>query len=67
MIYIRLECSKCICKTEWHNLVLKLAVTSSKSRLVYVAFLDSDGVIGTAEVQYHECLGLTYQVMHLWD
>ena len=54
LVDIFLEACWCVCQTERHHLVLKVAVSSPKRGLPLVPFADSHSMVGTGEVELCE-------------
>ncbi len=49
----------CVGKAERHYLVLEVAVSGAKGRLLFVTFSNPHLMIGTSQVQLGKSLGLT--------
>lgn len=58
VIHEMLEGRRCISQTGRHDQAFKMTVSSSKCGLPFVAFFDSDQIVGTLEVHFGEYLGL---------
>ena len=67
VVNFALESCPSIHKPERHDLVLRLPILSAERSFVLVALLDSDRVIGVADVQFLEDPGSSQSVEHLRD
>lgn len=57
-----LEASQLVWKTEKHNSVLEMAISSFKCRLVFVTLLDSHLMIGTGKILLGKLFCMTQSI-----
>ena len=65
LVDVFLEACWCVCQTERHHLVLKVAVSSPERGLLLVPLADSHSMVGTSEVELGESFSSSQPIQRL--